>query len=240
MASGRQKPIDQIGQIAIGFQDGIRPQGVHLQGISETHRDGGYVGGFGGQDIGIGIADHDGTLALALGRGNAFQHMLGIGLAARGRVGPDDGRKSVRHAQRIQQFRGKIRALVGADREDGPALAQGVQSRLGARKRPAEFGDASAIMGNEALCQGIELGHGKFPANQRGPALQKRARAMPHEMAQSRRCRQSQAFFVQDGVQGADQIGRGIDQRAIEIEDDGRAAQWVLWHDAFPSRLGVL
>ena len=35
-----------------------------------------------------------------------------------------------------------------------------------------------------------------------------------------------QAFARQDDVERVDQVGRGIDQRAVEIEDDGGHGAW--------------
>ena len=78
------------------------------------------------------------------------------------------------------------------------------------------------VMRDELPAQPLQIGRGAAVTSvRRQPPLQHVPGAAPHHVAGRRERDRRQALLPQDGVEGGDEIGRGIDQRPVQIENDG-------------------
>ena len=77
------------------------------------------------------------------------------------------------------------------------------------------------VVGDEIFCHAIDIADGRRAAFDLEAALDQLAGAGADQVARrmQRHCRQS--FAIEYEVERVDQIGRGVDQRAVEIEDNG-------------------
>ena len=91
-----------------------------------------------------------------------------------------------------------------------------------------------AVMGDEILQQTVDFRGGQGAALRGQTALDHHPRAAADHVAGGLVGDRRQAFPGQDGVEGSDQIGRGVDEGAVEVEDDGRVERHL---DAVASRL---
>src|SRR5262249_7948583 len=111
--------------------------------------------------------------------------------------------------------------LVGADREPESVAAKPLENALEVRERPRAVGNMGAIMVDENPRHAIELGGRYVPSFGDQGGLDYAARSAadhaPRVIVGDRR----QALAGPDEIKRRNQIGRGIDQRAVEIKDDG-------------------
>lgn len=194
-------------------------------GIAEADQDQGDAGGPGGAGVGGGVADHQGVVRSPTGPGNGGLQMATVGLLGRGSVGPDNGLEQRGQVQRLQEVGGEVRALVGADHQPRPGAPQGLQGPDHAGKGGAGVGDMGVIVGDEAV---KESAHGVLSdrmASLAEPPLQQPAGALADEGARLGQGQGAVTLFLQDDVQGSDQVGGGVHQGAVEVEGQGRAGQ---------------
>ena len=102
-----------------------------------------------------------------------------------------------------------------------PFAGEPLEHALKVRERARAVGDMRAVMVDEDAEQAIEPGarHGSAFGEQ-GPfdhAAGAAADHSPRRIVANRR----QAFCGEDEIERRNQIGRGINQRAVETEDDG-------------------
>ena len=83
------------------------------------------------------------------------------------------------------------------------------------------IGDVIAVMGDEVLKHPLDFQGGHCAALRRQTALDHHPSAAADHVAGGLIGDRRQAFAGKDGVEGGDQIGRGVDQGAVEVEDDG-------------------
>ena len=67
-------------------------------------------------------------------------------------------------------------------------------------------------------------------ARQRKPALDHAPRAVADQGAGDVVGDRGHALAAEDDVEGVDEVGGGVDERAVEIEDDGRACHGDRMH----------
>ena len=89
------------------------------------------------------------------------------------------------------------------------------------RERARALGDMRAVMVDEDPKHAIELGARHVSALGDESPLDHAARATTDHSPRSIGANRRQAFCGEDEIERRNQIGRGINQRAVEIEDDG-------------------
>ena len=73
---------------------------------------------------------------------------------------------------------------------------------------------------DEVARQTVDRGDRQVLAGGRKAALKHEASAAADHVARTLIVDRRQAFARQDGVEGRDQVGRGVDQRSVKVEDD--------------------
>ena len=76
------------------------------------------------------------------------------------------------------------------------------------------------VIVDEILCQPVDVLHTDRPAFQLQPALDQLAGAGADHVARRFQGDGRQAFTVEREIERGDQVGRGVDQGAVEIEDN--------------------
>ena len=146
----------------------------------------------------------------------------GVRLADRQRVGADHGRKAVADAQLAQQGFSQRGGLVGADRQPVAVAGQPIKRGLGSGVKPGMDGDPGRIMVQQARIvlilgaggqQGVG-GQARIASAQHGAAAVERDQRVIDRVQQ-----RAKAAGLKAGICRRDQIGRGIGQRAVQIEN---------------------
>ena len=116
--------------------------------------------------------------------------------------------------------------LVGADGKAVAARAQRVERVDQAGKRQRQVGDVLGVMRDEVGEYFIELFRRHRAAFRRDAALDHGHGAAADQVARGRIRDRRNPFALEHDIEGGDQIGRGIDQGAVEIENDERGGAW--------------
>ena len=173
-------------------------------------------------DVGAGVPDHDGAADVAAGLQHGAPQHLGVRLLHPEGVLAADRFKARGHPQCIEQQARQAFELVGADREAAAFGGEPVERALQARKRPRAVGDVGGVVLDEIGEHPVELGGRERAAARAIRPSSIMRRAPPPIMLRACVVRQRrQALAREHDVQRVDQIGRGVDQGAVEIEDDG-------------------
>jgi len=170
--------------------------------------------------IGDRIADEHRGKRLAPGRRNGREHMAGIRLGKWHRIKTQVGGKAPVPAQCRHQRARERHRLVGADGEGAAFRRQRIQRRLHAIEGPRANRDIGAVELQEVRHPGFH----QFRRHRTGsgqPALQQPARAMADHVAHILRRHAGAAQLLQRMVERGAQVWRGIDERAVKIEDYG-------------------
>jgi len=97
--------------------DFVRPQlrhrNIRIAEIDRHHR---HEGRFGGRDVGLRVADHDGAAEIAASAAERAQQGVGVGFLHREGVLPADRRKPAGKAQTFEKPYRQPLELVGANR----------------------------------------------------------------------------------------------------------------------------
>ena len=133
---------------------------------------------------------------------------------------PQTAAKRVREAERVEQTQRKPFELVGADREAESAAGERIERPLDSRKRPRMVGDMVSIMRNEVAHHSLDFHRRQRAPSRRKATFDQHACAAAHHVARRRVVDRRQALAGERSVQRSDEIGRGIDQRPVEIEDN--------------------
>jgi hypothetical protein len=131
----------------------------------------------------------------------------------------------MQQAELIQQGRRQVGLLVGADAEDRALGRQAVQHLGHAVERAAVAGDARPIEVDEAVGEAGKAGLVQVCAGLAEAVLQHGAHARTDEVAGRLHRGRAQALRHQHDVQRADEVGRRVDQRAVQVEGEGHAAE---------------
>ena len=124
-------------------------------------------------------------------------------------------------SQRVEEPLREPFELVGAHRQPMARRRQAVEHRFNAGKRPRAVGDMLGIVGDEGGVEGVDVGgRGVAALQDQRPldhALRAAADQRPGGVVGNRR----QAVLREGEIERVDQVGGRVDQRAVEIEDDG-------------------
>ncbi len=179
-------------------------------------------GGAGGLAVGFGITDQKGSAHLAAGIPHRRDIGPGVGLADRQRIGSDHCGKAVADAQFAQQYLGQGGGLVGADRQPVTVGGQPLKRRFGAGIQPGVDGDRLGVMVQQARIvvilgprgQQHVGGQAGKACTQHGPAAMERDQRIRDRVQQC-----SQPARLKAGIGCRDQVGRGIGQGSVQIEN---------------------
>ena len=75
-------------------------------------------------------------------------------------------------------------------------------------------------MGDELLDQPIHFRRGELATFRPQRAFNQRSRAATHPVARNVVRDRRQSFAGKDGIERANEIGRAVDQRTVEVEDN--------------------
>ena len=123
--------------------------------------------------------------------------------------------------QRVQEPDREPFELVGADRETMALAGQVLERRFKLWKRPRVVGDMRGVMFDERGEHPIELGFRTDPALGGERAFDHASCAAADHAPGGVVFDRRQALPRQNEVERRNEIGSGIDQRAVEIENDG-------------------
>ena len=221
-AGGVEQGKNGFGQLGKGADHAVRPYvGDRDLGIAVVYADDRDACPAGGRNVAQGVADHHRAPRVAGGADDRAAQQFRVRLLYSEGVGSADGDEAVRETERIEEPPRQAFELVRAHREPVSVSGECVEGRLEAGKRPRLIRDVLGIVGDEVPDQSVELAGGKLAALGCQSALDNRARAAADHVACGIVAERRQAFAAEDDVEGGDQIGRGIDQRPVEIENDG-------------------
>ena len=113
--------------------------------------------------------------------------------------------------------------LVGADRQPAAMRGERVQRGLEAGKWPRLIRDVRGVVVDEVAHHPVDLDHVERAALRFQPAHDQRPRAATDHVAGCIIGNGRQAGASENDVEGGDEIGRAVDQRAVEIQNDGRS-----------------
>ena len=123
--------------------------------------------------------------------------------------------------QSTEQAPRKPFQFVGANGEPESFAGEPLEHALKVRERARAVGDMRAVMVDEDPKHAIELGARHVSALGDESPLDHATRTAADHSPRSIVANRRQAFCGEDEIERRNQIGRGIDQRAVEIEDDG-------------------
>ncbi len=154
-----------------------------------------------------------------------------IGLSRRKRIGAADRREARTQTERLEQKKRQPLRLVGADGENVAAGRKLVEHRDDIRIERGFVGDVEFVMGEERARELLE----PFRRNRVAAQVQTAREHDPdpaadqlvHVADQDR----FEIFERQRNVQAAHEVGGGVDERAVEIEDKGRSGHGMRSHD---------
>ncbi len=199
----------------IGAEIGRRPVGK-----AEADGDNGDAGRPCRGRVGDRIADEDGGRRVTAGGSDGGEDMARIGLGPVDRIEAEVGREARVPAQRRNQRTGQGNRLVGADGKACPGRCQRIERGLDPVERPRAIGNMGGIIVEEVRHAGFD-DRGRHRAGGREAAFEQLPCAMPDHVAHVFRRDAGATKRRQRMVERRAQIGRGIDKRAVEIEDDG-------------------
>ena len=104
-----------------------------------------------------------------------------------------------------------------------PCRREIVERRLQPLERARQVGDMVGVIGDEILHHPVDLGDRAVAVLRLQPALDQLARAAADQVACGRERQLGNSFLAQDDVERGDQVGRGVDEGAVEIENNERS-----------------
>jgi hypothetical protein len=112
--------------------------------------------------------------------------------------------------------------FVGADRQLAAMRGERVERGLEAGKWPRVIRDVRGVVVDEVAHQPVDLDLVERAALGFQSAHDQRPRAAAHHVAGCIVGDRRQPGAGENDVEGGDEIGRAVDQRAVEIQNDGR------------------
>src|SRR6185295_15400739 len=187
--------------------------------IDRDHRDAGVARGC---DIGHRVADHDGARDVAAGAFEGAAQNFRVGLLHAERVLPDDRGEAPAHSERIEHAHRQPFELAGADREAAALRFERVERVFQSRKGARAVGDVRRVELDIFREERIERVRRERDAARRERAFEQRSYAGADHRARLRERNRLHVMASQNDVEHVDQVGRGVDQRAVEVEHDCR------------------
>ena len=158
--------------------------------------------------------------------------MTGIGLGDAERVGAADRGKSRAQAELVEQALRQPFQLVGANGKSIALRPEVIEGGLQPLERPRGVGDVGGVIVDEIAEQAVDVADAHRTAFQFQAALDQLAGAGADHVARGFQGDGRQAFAVEHVIERGDQVGRGVDQRAVEIEDNSAGKGHRNWLSA--------
>ena len=187
---------------------------------AERHGDDGNARRARGRRIGQRVADKRARRDIATGGGDRGTDMPRIGLGRGDAVETEIGREAIVPSERGDQPPRQRHRLVGANGEAAAGGGQRIERRDHAGPRARSDRDIVGVEGEERCHPGFDQFRRHRP-RRRQPAFEQPPRTMADEVAHRVGRQRRAAQHAQRVVERRRQIGRGIDEGAVEIEDDG-------------------
>ncbi|MPL73719.1 hypothetical protein SDC9_19525 [bioreactor metagenome] len=179
--------------------------------------------------LGIDLAVADIERAAAAQHLMRLQERRGVGLARGQAVTADDRRKERRDLKMAQHGRGRGERLVGADRQRMAPVPETGQRLADARKECRQPHGALVAGGEGRGDPGLQQ-FVSARARSLEQALHQMRHAAADEAAHLHQGERGKAVLGQHLVRGGVDVGHGIDQRAVEVEDQGRQGHQASFH----------
>ena len=189
-------------------------------GVAERDADHGDTGAPGDADIGTCIAHHDGGLKFAAGAGNGLAQDSGIRLGNPEGVGAANSGKTAGSNSAGRAGAWTAIPACWCKPRSGSRDCRDHPARPRARRRGGKRPRYARHNGDEVVGQAVELGQADVAAIQFQPAFEQLPRAGADHVAGGVQRHRWHAFPREDEIKRVDQVGCGIDQGAIEVEDD--------------------
>ncbi len=170
------------------------------------------------------IPDHHGAAQIAVGRLDRQPKRARIGLVHGKAAAPANRREAVRRREFFEEQARHGLGLVGADGETKPRRPEPIERRERAGKEAAFVGDMRLIVNEKVANQRIRARQIERRALAGEAALDQRPRAGPDERPRGLESERRQPLAQQQDVERADEIMRGVGQRAVEIENQNWGA----------------
>ena len=175
----------------------------------------------GGSDVADGVPDHDRVTGLAAGTRDRPPQQVRMGLLQPERVRPANGGEAIGQAKRVKEPHREPFEFVGADRKTAAAGGELVERRFEAGERSRAGGDMRGVVVDEAFDEPIDCGRVELAPLRCQGAFDHRSCAAADQLARRIIGDRRQTFASEDDVERVGEIGRAVDQRAVEIENDG-------------------
>ena len=159
------------------------------------------------------------TRSVAAGGADRLDERLRVGLADAERVLAADEGEAVEDAELVEQQLGRMLHLVGADGEAPAGGGAAVEAGDDAGKQRRPVGDVGVVMGEKVDEQALERRRVDLAARLGEAALDQRAAAGAEQSARRGDRQGRDALSRQHEVQRPHQVGRGVGERAVEVEN---------------------
>ena len=110
--------------------------------------------------------------------------------------------------------------LVGAHREAAALRRKLIEGGFQPLERPRGVRNVGGVIVNEIAHEAVDVFHAHRLAFQLEPALDQLAGAGADHVARRFQRHRRQAFPVEHVIERGDQVGRGVDEGAVEVEDN--------------------
>ena len=126
--------------------------------------------------------------------------------------------------QRLEEALRQPFELVGAYRQPITLPGQSVERRFEVRERTRAVGNVLSIIRHERFVQTIDVGRRALASIRRQRIFDHPPRSSADQRPGGFEGNDRQSLLREGVVERIDEVGGGIDQRAVEIEDDGEHA----------------
>jgi hypothetical protein len=100
-------------------------------------------------------------------------------------------------------------------------LGEAVERHLDLRIGAGAVGDVGGIVGDERGIERVDVGGRRVAALRNQSPFDHRPRAPANQRARGLQRDGGQSVLREDEIERADEVGRRVNQRAVEVEDDG-------------------
>jgi hypothetical protein len=209
--------VSEVPNDPIGTQLGHRR--LRIAVVDRDHRN---VCRFPHGDVANGVSYHDRPTRRSAGLPDRTSQQLGIRLLQPKRVSAANCNEPVRQPQRIKKAPRQPFKLVGAHRQAATALRKLIERSFEPGKRPRTVGNVGGIMLDEVSHQLVYFCRGEAAPLGSETALDHLSCSASNHVAGFDICDRRQTDTRENDIERGDEIGRAIDQCAVEIEyDDG-------------------
>jgi len=190
--------------------------------IAEVHRDHRNASRPRGGDVRAGVPDHQRKRRISSSLADRAAKHFRVRLWCAECVLPADGGEAPRQIERIEQAHREPFEFVGAHRETEALLFEPIEARDQPIEGTRMVGDMRRVAVEIDVEQAVEVGGTEGNALGGKPALDQHLHPAADHGARLVIDDRRNALVGKHRVESCDEIGRGVDQRPVEIESDDR------------------